>query len=392
MIYYTVIRDPQEKQVTLDDVLFNFDNNRLYNNFRPNVTNQTITYECRYPERKWLEKLPFSQSAMIERLKIFNELYANLRERDRHSLYRIYKIPKNSGGLRTISEPNPMLQSALYQLRVMFEEFGGLHHTAAYGYVKKRSAKNAIQMHQRNQSKWFMKTDLSDFFGSTTLDFAMNQISHVWPFSAICYKNASPASDLSFNRSEGYNELKKAISLGFLDGGLPQGSTLSPMLTNLIMIPIDYTLMSEFSKHKLVYTRYADDMLISGQEKFPKNTVIKIINAAMEKYNAPYKLKEEKTKYVSSAGKNWNLGLMLNKDNEITVGYKNKKVFKAMMNNFILDQKNGKRWPTEDVNHMYGLLSYYRNIEKDYFDYLVAKINEKYHVDFDMMVKTVLKR
>ena len=391
MIYYTIPRNPKEKQVTLDDVLFNFDNENLYKGYRPNLTNQTITYEYRYPDYKWFKDLRYTQQAMIARLHRFNEAYADLRAKNVHSLYRVYKIPKKSGGLRTISEPCLDLKIALTQLRQILEDFGAMHHASAYAYVKNRCSIDALKIHRNNESNWFMKTDLTDFFGTTTLDFVMKQISHIWPFCAICFKNGSPESTGDLNISEGYEELKTALSLGFLDGGLPQGSPLSPAITNLIMIPIDYTLLSAFSGNKLVYTRYADDMLISGKEKFPQEKVIEIINAAMKKYNAPYVLKKEKTRYGSRAGQNWNLGLMLNKDNNITVGHKNKKIFKGMANNFILDTLHGKSWPVEDIQHMYGLLSYYRNVEKDYFNYIISKMNEKYNVNFYMMVKTILK-
>lgn len=65
--------------------------------------------------------------------------------------------------------------------------------------------------------------------------------------------------------AEGRELFNTAISLCFLHGGLPQGTPISPMITNIMMIPIDYKLFNSLHDEEstFVYTRYADDMLIS---------------------------------------------------------------------------------------------------------------------------------
>jgi hypothetical protein len=65
-------------------------------------------------------------------------------------------------------------------------------------------------------------------------------------------------------------------------------------------------------------------------------------------------IKAKKTRYGSIAGSNWNLGLMLNKDNNITVGYEKKKTLNAMLNNFLRDFKNNLRWPRDNVYALQG--------------------------------------
>ena len=200
----------------------------------------------------------------------------------------------------------------------------------------------------------------------------------VFPLSEIC------------ESEKGYEALKKALSLGFLNGGLPQGTVLSPTLTNCFMIPIDHKLFNEFAHKKIVYTRYADDMHISAQEKFPKNEAIKLVQDALAEFGAPWVLKPEKTHYGSNKGKNWNLGLMLNANNDITVGYRNKKYFKAALSSFILDTKNGKPWELSDVNHLRGQLSYYTMIEPDYFNGIIKQQNKKWNVNVKEMFKMYL--
>ena len=80
----------------------------------------------------------------------------------------------------------------------------------------------------------------------------------------------------------------------------------------------------------------------------------------------------------------------MNKDNNITVGHRNKKRFRAMLNSYVLDKKNGKNWELHDVQTLRGLLSYYTMIEKDYFEALIKSVNEKHNVNLSAMIKADL--
>ena len=154
---------------------------------------------------------------MIETLEKYNEAHKNLFDAERKTLYRHYFIPKKKGGLRPIDQPCDELQFALSELRYILEErFGVLHHTSAYAYVKGRSCYQEVHKHQANKSNWFLKTDFSGFFPSTTLEFTMKMLSMVFPLSEIC------------KEERGFKALEKAISLAFLNGGLPQGTKVSP--------------------------------------------------------------------------------------------------------------------------------------------------------------------
>ena len=384
MYYYVTEYKPQEHEVSWQDMLFNFEAKDLFGH-KKNTTNQTFTNEYVTMPVK-LENRDETY-AHIAWLFDFNRRHEDLFLADRRSLYRSYKIPKHSGGLRQIDEPLEPLMDALKELRDELMSWGLFHHTAAYAYITKRCTIDALRIHQRFGSEYYLKTDLSNFFGSTTEQFIFQQFKKIVPFCFIC-------RDIVYNidgiEMSGFTELAKALSLAFLDGGLPQGTPISPFLTNLVMIPVDFELAHLFSNEKLVYTRYADDMLISGRENFPWKKAVEQINEAFEHQKAPYHINEKKTRYGSIRGSNFNLGLCTNADNNITVGYKNKKIFKAMVNNFIMDTKNGIKWSIGDVQHMNGLLSYYTMVEPDYFNDMITRYNTKYLVDFRQMVKKYL--
>lgn len=308
----------------------------------------------------------------------FVNRYSALFEKNRASLYTTFYIPKRSGEnkFRRIDAPIDELAQAMGEVKHILEDVcGGLHHTSAYAYVKGRSTVDAVKRHQAFESNWFLKTDFSDFFGSTTKNFVLNMFSMIYPFNFIMrHLEYGPA-------------FEKMIDLCFLNGGLPQGTQASPTITNLMMVPIDFTMSQKIATRAFVYTRYADDILISAKEKFNYHEVVKMIREVLQEFNAPFDLKDSKTRFGSRCGSNWNLGVMLNKDNEITVGHMKKKYFKAAVCNFIMDHLNGKTWSPSDAQRLAGELSYYRMIEKDYFDQIIYHQNQKFHVDFEQMLK-----
>lgn len=269
--------------------------------------------------------------------------------------------------------------NALRQLKSILEDdFGALYHTSAFAYVKKRCTVDAVKKHQANESRWFGKYDLSNFFGSTTLDFVMKMLSMIFPFSEI------------MKDSLGRSELEKALSLAFLNGGLPQGTPLSPTLTNIMMIPIDYKLtntLRDYNRQRFVYTRYADDFIISSRYDFDFKKIEELIVETIKKFDAPFTIKASKTRYGSSSGANWNLGVMLNSKNEITVGHKKKRQFQAMLSSYVMDSKNGIRWDISDIQAMEGYRNYYRSVEKNTIDTMVKHVGEKFGVDIVSMIK-----
>lgn len=377
MPYITLPQAPIHYQLSFEEILAGaVDVSKM---IIPNTTN-TRTHYRKILKDDFLNK--FDIDGMISILQQFNSQHSKLFEADKKTLYRTFHIPKKSGGLREINAPVPELMNALRDLKTIFEtNMFALYHTSAFAYVKGRCTVDCIKRHQHNESKWFVKLDFSDFFGSTTENFVLDMFSKIFPFSEIVKKET------------GLNALKKALSLCFLNGGLPQGTPISPTITNVMMIPIDHQISNSLRKREenFIYTRYADDILISSRINFDYKEIQKYILDVLKDFNSPFTLKREKTRYGSSAGRNWNLGVMLNKDNEITVGYRNKKTFKAMCCNYICDKKNGVDWDLHDVQVFSGLISYYRMIEQDYINHIIEQYNNKFGVNLELLIKEDLR-
>lgn len=381
-MYITTPLSPRYPQLPID-ILWDFDNTYDNHSFDPICDpSATITrifdrvpmniYQIWRPER------------LHQKLTAFvNEYKAVINLRDYRPLYRHYEIPKKNGKMRPIDEPLPQLRAAQDKLVEIIKECcPATHHTAAYAYVEKRETLDAVKKHQQNDSKWFSKFDFTNFFGSTTPAFVSSMLSQIYPFAWV-YQNG------------GKEIVESALSVCYLNGGLPQGSPISPMLTNIMMIPFDHKLtntLHDYDRRNFVYTRYADDIQISCKYDFDVKRIEKLIESTLRSFYAPFALNREKTHYGSRAGRNWMLGIMLNADNQTTVGYKEKKYFKAAVTNYIADKKSPvRKWELSEIQQLAGRISYYRHIEKQYFDQVVQHLGEKFNIDIDASIKADIK-
>ena len=282
-------------------------------------------------------------------------------------MYTSFKIPKHSGGLRTIDAPSEelkILQRQIVQTLEYIPEqyFPFVHaHDSAYAYVKGRSALDAVKTHQQNGSHWFLKLDIQSFFPTCTTNTIVNLLQQVYP---ICF--IQPA------------ELRLILKCCTLNDVLPQGAVSSPFLTNIMMIPLDKEISDtvfNWNKRRMLYTRYADDLLFSCRESFDWQTIQQKIADIIRAHG--FTINQTKTRYGSRAGSNWNLGLMLNKDNQITLGNKSKQRLRAMLFNFLTDANKHIPWSSTDIQYLNGMLSYWRHVEPTYVNTIQLKYETK---------------
>ena len=259
--------------------------------------------------------------------------------------FNVFQIPKKSGGYRTITAPDDMLKAEYTVVKEYLENHLKMkHHQNAFAYTKKTSTLDAITQHKNNNSKWFLKIDIKDFFDTCSPELITRQLRKIAPFNL----NIQIPHMLA--------------EFATIDNKLPQGTPLSPIITNLIMIPFDHHFSEWCNAHGFIYTRYADDILISHQDSFEFSKVIKRMEHLLRKHEYPFEINTKKTRYGSRNGRNWNLGLMLNKDNKITLGHEYKNQCKV-----ILHKLKNEELPKEDP-HLMGLFSYLKQIEPTYYN------------------------
>ena len=367
----------------------------FYKTFRERPEEYQLTFEdflngLEFPTQPWIPEeitIPFTVERDKERLRQFFTRYnKNARyelprlphfpssECPRH--YSTFHIPKKSGGWREINAPDEELKDYLTSFKNYLEHtLRILPHNAAHAYVKQRSTVTAIKMHQANDSKWFLKLDMKNFFPSHTLGYVMSILEQVYPIGFL------------LENEEYKRNFTEAIKYAFLNNSLPQGTPLSPTLTNICMIPLDYKITKHCQKNKIIYTRYADDLLFSSKYKWDYDKTIAATKAILEQSNAPFKINQEKTRFGSRNGANWNLGIMLNKDNRMTIGHKKNQRFRAALHNLIMDHLRGVAWESEDKMVLNGNISYYMSIDPDYTLATLAKYEQKYNINIKELLR-----
>jgi len=399
-MYVVTPATPHSRQISFEEMI-NGITNTLSDTYAAN--NSTLT--------RWFDVLPPKYPLLVDKwifqLRSYNEKYMALEFSDLSQHYNHFNIPKKSGGLRPIDAPDEELMDALRELQKLLKSFMlADHHNAAFAYIENRSIIDVARKHQFGHPKtkrqpdgtfkeviypnnWGSSFDFHGFFPSTTLDFLERMFKKIYPFNFI------------MERADGYTELHKALSLCFLNGGLPQGTPISPWLTNVMMIPFDYCVNKQLTNYKMkdgvsrdfTYTRYADDIDISCYLSFDNNEIQEnVIKEALRRLEAPFTLNKTKTHYGNRhSSENWILGLQWNANNDITVGWRNLKTFKATITHYLNDKKNGVKWPLEDIQSFNGTINYYRQVEKDVVDGIITKYNAKFGADLMELIHNDLK-
>lgn len=373
------------RKLTLEDIWSGSTNELEYKD--RSIGTKTYYYETLPLYLKDKDKI----LSLITHLRYIWATYSHLNDVDRKTLYDTWYVPKKSGrGMRRIDSPKPELKEALSAIQYCFESMmnGNTHHTSSYAYAKQRATIHLVRKHQSNNSRWFAHFDFSDFFGSITIEFVMKMLSEIYPFSEIV------------KLSDGRVVMENLLGLCFLNGGLPQGSPASPIITNIMMIPIDFTVANQLlhnksldvdfhfqdgendtREHRLIYTRYADDIYISCRYGFSVKALEEYMRSVLNKFDVPFSINENKTRYHSSSGSNWILGVMLNRDNEITIGHKEKKRFKSMLYNYVNAKLNNERWDIGELQHLQGKIAYYESVEGDNIRKIINDYSNKYNLD-----------
>ena len=261
-------------------------------------------------------------------------------------MYHEFQIPKHSGGFRTISAPSDELKAAQHAILVMMtRKLKYLPSNNAHGFTKHRNCKTSLEAHQAKGSRWFLKMDIKDFFPNTAAEKLDEALKTTYPFCLMA----------TWSRS-------KLIQICTVEGCLPQGAPTSPLLTNMVMGFVDKEINDYCKEHGYVYTRYADDVLISSKYSFDKEEVVARVGGCVA--TRGYELKLEKTRYGSFNGRNWNLGLMFNNQGKITVGHEKKHRVKVMLHNYLTKEDQH----TEENKHkLIGIIGYCRYIEPEHF-------------------------
>jgi hypothetical protein len=186
--------------------------------------------------------------------------------------YRYHLLPKRRGGWRLVEAPAPHLKGL--QRRLLDELLHAVPvHEAAMGFVRERSVVDHARAHTGQPV--VLSFDLRNFFSSvrsarvkalfSKLGYS-DEVARL--LTALC-TTATPEPVLQRLRSEGGLDWHQSQMMR--GAHLPQGAPTSPALANLCAFRLDLRLDGLAHVLGARYTRYADDLVISGPSQLATN-------------------------------------------------------------------------------------------------------------------------
>ncbi len=326
------------------------------------VPNQDLWKYCTFEHCKelLLSFGLFGQTNWSEQMQIAC-LYTLSKHINNH--YSKIIIPKRNGSVRHILAPSPLLKKVQKNI---------LHHmldhipvsTCAMAYSKGSTIVANAAMH--TGQKQILKLDIEDFFSSIRFLMVYNHA-----FSKIYFPPAIQALLTNLCCYKGY---------------LPQGAPTSAAISNLVMKPLDEYMGQWCSEREIIYTRYCDDMVFSGDfdAKMVKNKVQNFLQAM------GLNLNQKKTKCLLQNQQQTVTGIVVNDKTQTPSSYR-----KALRQEIYYIQKFGIDSHLKRINDRVYLPLGQAGIER-YLSALLGKINFILQVNpddyFFQNVKIFIKR
>lgn len=206
--------------------------------------------------------------------------------------YESARLAKRSGGYRYIDLPEGRL--AHFQRHVLREYLDDLPlHPAAYGFVRGKSAVKCASRHLG--ARWLLRIDLREFFPSID----ERDVYHVLRRNLHADRLTGFQLARLLTRSGGVRPVNREVrgrseysephlAYGRLYGKefppatlgyLPQGAPSSGAIANLAAGHLDVGLTGLARDHRLLYTRYADDLHFSSHTEVSRAETRKIVSA-----------------------------------------------------------------------------------------------------------------
>ena len=225
------------------------------------------------------------------------------------SFYTSFEIPKKTGGTRQIDAPTGTLKGIQERLAHMLWEYQkvlriekNVRANISHAFEKKKSIITNAQIHRNKHI--VLNLDLERFFES-------------FHFGRVCgyfekNKDFLLPHDVSIVLAQ----------LACYHGHLPQGAPSSPIITNLICQIFDMRILKVAKQHKLDYTRYADDLTFSTNDRsFIERKDIFLQELENEIVRAGFSINKKKTRMSLSDSQQSVTGLIVNQKVNVNAEY-----------------------------------------------------------------------
>lgn len=265
--------------------------------------------------------------------------------------YKVYTIPKQTGGERTIEHPSRELKAIQrWIVQALIARFP--LHESATAYRKGTGIRVNAERHRK--TKFTNRYDFAKFFPSFSQ-------------ARIVQYVAEQSKAIGMELSE--RDLEFVGNIVCRNGRLTIGAPSSPAITNAMMFEFDRRMHEECHARGLVYTRYADDLFVSSYEPGLLDGIEKVI--VKSKRGIPHirlKLNHQKTAYLSKKYRRVITGVVITPQHTLSIGRDRKREVKSLIHQWI----KGDIGP-ENFYYLKGLFAFAIDIEPEFEARLMVK-------------------
>jgi RNA-directed DNA polymerase len=263
--------------------------------------------------------------------------------------------------IRTIIKPNKKFKTFHTFLNLFLFEHLPINERVVFSYRKGFGAYDAVAPHV--SGKHFFQSDIRNFFISIDRDLVRTTIERG--------KDFAPVSDIDLY-------IERILDLVCIEGALPPGLPASPVISNAVLRSFDDETEAYCRSFGCTYTRYSDDLIVSGPAREPLEELKDQLSASLKfLYGPRFELNNSKSKLFKTGGKISILGLSILPNGRISVDSKIRTEVELLLHFYLTDRQKLSERVSGDIakanERICGYLNYVNAIDKVYLDKLRRK-------------------
>ena len=264
---------------------------------------------------------------------------------------------------RTIYKCSPTLKEFHNFLNGFLLDYLQVDDTVSFAYRKGATILQAVAPHAHSRA--FYQTDFERFFESVTSKL----------IRTILSRAVTPVADLA----DHIDHILKLLTVG---DTLPIGYSTSPILSNACLLGFDRRLAAISSERNWVYTRYADDIILSADSRPTFEDASQIIEDCLKlEFGDGLTLNQSKTKLTTVGRKIKILGLVVLPTGSIIVDRDVKNRIESWLHFYVTDRsrlakiflEERSEGMDEGLQGLSGLISYVNSTDHAYLEKLRMK-------------------
>ena len=262
---------------------------------------------------------------------------------------------------RTAYRPDKKLKTYHVFLNTFLFDHLEVNKRIVYSYCKGVNPHEVAFPHARSRA--FFQTDIENFFGSIDR--------HLVESTILSQENRAPISDLR-------SYIERILVLTLINDSLPIGFPTSPPISNICLTRFDNDLEEYCLISELVYTRYADDIVVSAKSRDALFGIESKLNELLKRhFSGKLRLNRSKSKFTSIGRRTRILGMVILPNGQVTIDMELKKKIEVLLHFYIRNRSKFLDMSGGDIDagiqRLSGYINYINSADRPYLEKLKRK-------------------